>query len=58
MPASLRSSTECFLVAVLAVSPFSLASAEVSSHPFDKKFSFSAGAFVTDHDANIFRSDR
>jgi hypothetical protein len=53
MPARLRNSTECILIAVLAVSPFSLALADVSSHPFDQKFSFSAGAFVTDHDTNI-----
>ena len=27
--------------------------AEISGQPFDKKFSISAGAFVTDHDTNI-----
>jgi hypothetical protein len=52
-PASLRNFTECFLIAILAVSPFGLALADVSSHPFDQKFSFSAGAFVTDHDTSI-----
>lgn len=40
-------------MAVLAVSPFSFALADVSSHPFDQKFSVSAGAFVTDHDTDI-----
>jgi hypothetical protein len=53
MPARLRNSTECILIAVLAVSPFSLAVADVSGQPFDKRFSVSAGAFVTDHDTNI-----
>jgi hypothetical protein len=53
MPARFRNSAECFFIAVLAISPFSLALADVSSHPFDQKFSFSAGAFVTDHDTNI-----
>ena len=41
------------LIAILAVSPCSVAWAEVSGQPFDKKFSISAGAFVTDHDTNI-----
>ncbi len=50
---SLRNSAECFLITALAVSPFSLALADVSGHPFDQKFSFSAGAFVTNHDTNI-----
>ena len=40
-------------MAILAVSTCSVAMAEISSQPFDKKFSISAGAFVTDHDTNI-----
>jgi len=52
-PVTLRNSTICFLVALSTALLFSEASAEVSDEPFENKFSFSFGAFVTDHDTNI-----
>jgi len=53
MLAKLRNPTKCFLIAILTVSPCRIALAEVSGQSFDKKFSISAGAFVTVHDTNI-----
>jgi len=52
-PVTLRNSTFLFLVALSAALIFSEASAEVSDKPFENRFSFSAGAFVTDHDTKI-----
>jgi hypothetical protein len=43
----------CVLAVICGLSPCGPASAEFSDAPFDKKFSFSAGAFVTDHDTRI-----
>lgn len=41
------------LIAILALAPCSSTLAEISDLPFDKKFSVSAGAFITDHDTRI-----
>jgi len=40
-------------MAMLFASPFGIAMADLSGQPFDRKFSLSAGAFITDHDTNI-----
>ena len=53
MRASLRNPARYFLLAMLSASPFSISLADVSDQPFEKRFSFSAGAFVTNHDTNI-----
>jgi hypothetical protein len=43
----------CVLAVICGLSPCGPALAELSDGPFDKKFSFSAGAFITDHDTRI-----
>ena len=53
MPARIQKSAECVFIIILAVSPYSVALSQPSGELFDKKFSVSAGAFITDHDTNI-----
>ena len=49
----IRYSNKCVFVVVFGFSLCSTTLAEESGHPLDKKFSISAGAFITDHDTRI-----
>lgn len=53
MRGHIRFSKKCVLVVAFGLSLCNTTLAEEFGHPLDKKFSVSAGAFITDHDTRI-----
>jgi hypothetical protein len=53
MHGRIQFSAICVLAVICGLSPCGPASAEIFDAPFDKRFSFAAGAFITYHDTRI-----